>query len=66
MPISTDIKIFADNIKHVSSEKTDITYRKREISMIIKGEKWFSDLENYAMLEDALYCNFYEKVISIC
>jgi len=26
MPISTDIKIFADNIKRVSSEKTDIIY----------------------------------------
>jgi len=33
MPISTDIKIFADNIKHVSSEKTGIIYiyKKRNI-----------------------------------
>lgn len=38
--------------------------KKREISIVIK-KHIFINLENYAMLEDALYCNFYEKVIGI-
>jgi len=55
MPISTDIKIFADNIKHVSSEKTDIIYIKREISMIIKGK---SDIFRFRKL-----CNVRRRIV---
>lgn len=62
----TDYLLITDNIKHVSNEKTGIVYEKRETSMIWGKKNLFIDLENYAMLEDALYCNFYEKVIGIC
>lgn len=36
--------------------------------MIIKKLHFrlYIDLENYAIVENALYCNFYEKVIGIC
>jgi len=56
-----------NNIKHVFSEKIDINFEKEKCRWDNKKKKdisfKFGKLCNVS--QDALYCNFYEKVIGI-
>lgn len=36
---------------------------KKKVLMMIREKNIFIDMENYAIVKNALYCNFYEKVI---